>query len=355
MAIIAAQISVAQPAGQKPTGVFVYPVVEKTISDRIEALGTLQSNDNIILTATVTEIVTDILFEDGQRIEKGQILVKMDDAEEQAQLAEEQSILKEAERQLNRIRPLVQQGTSSQARLDEALRNHNASKARIDAIQSRIQQRTIAAPFSGVVGLCNISVGALVQPGTMITTIDDDTVMKLDFSVPELYVPSLKEGLEIQAYTRAYPDRAFTGDVAAISNRIDPVTRAVTVRARMDNQDGLLKAGMLMRVDLEKNKRPAIMIPEESILQDANTSYVFIADDKDGQTLAVKKTIEQGIRREGNVEVLSGLKIGDRVVTHGIVKLRPNAPITVEAVQTGDEPLRQLLDQGADNQRDAAQ
>ncbi len=343
LALVIFQPANAQPRGNSPTGVFVFEVIQQPISDRIEALGTLQSNDNVILTSTVTERVTKILFEDGQRVEKGDMLVKMDDAEEQAQLAEEQSVLEEAEQQLNRIRPLVEQGTTSQARLDEALRNFNASRARVNAIQSRIEQRAITAPFSGVAGLRNISVGALAQPGTMITTIDDDSVMKLDFSIPELYVPSLKQGMEIKAKTRAFPGQTFTGTVSAVSNRIDPVTRAVTARALLNNDEGLLKAGMLMRVELEKNNRNAMMIPEEAIIQDANDNFVYVVRDQEGQTVASKQIIKQGVRREGNVEVTSGLNVGDRVITHGIVKLRPNAPVAIKAVQRGNETLDELL------------
>ncbi len=172
-------VSILCSAQQAPTPVFVSVVERIPFSDEIEALGTLQAKENVALTSTVTELVTQVNFEDGQRVAKGDILVEMDAAEELAILAEERSRMKEAERQVNRLEPLVQRNAASRSALDSQRLELQTAQARMNAIDQRILQRKIVAPFDGVVGLRNISVGALSQPGTLITTIDHDDTMKL--------------------------------------------------------------------------------------------------------------------------------------------------------------------------------
>lgn len=344
----------AQPGGGGPVGVIATTVENRPITDEIEALGTLSANENVILSSTVTETVTDILFEDNERVKKGQILIEMDREEEKAELAEEESTLEEAQRQVDRLEPLVKRGAASQASLDENRREVKTSQARINAIQSRINQRVIRAPFDGVLGLRNLSVGATVQPGTTITTIDDDSVMKLDFSVPEIFMPTLAQGLDIQATAKAFPNETFTGTVSSVDSRIDPVTRSVTARALIDNPDRKLKAGMLMRVTLQKNPRQALMIPEEAITIEGAQSYVMVAEDGEGgQTIAKKQAVELGVRQGGNVEILSGLEADQKVITHGTLKARPGSPVKIRAMQTGNETLEDLLNQNNDTAKDA--
>ena len=248
----------------QPTPVFVTTVERKSFTDDIEAVGTLKAKENVELTSTVTERVTRINFEDSQRVRKGRLLVEMDAAEELAQKAEEEYRIKEARRQVERLKPLVKRGAASESLLDQQQRELKTAQARVRAIQSRINQRRIVAPFDGVVGLRNISVGAMVQPGTRITTLDDDSIMKLDFSVPEVFLASIKPGTKIISTAGAYPDETFEGEVSGIGSRIDPVTRSIQVRARLNNDHGKLKPGLLMRVVLKKNNRNALVIPEET-------------------------------------------------------------------------------------------
>src|SRR5690606_30901560 len=150
-------------------------------------LGTLQANESVELSATVTERVTAIHFDSGQRVNKGTLLLEMDAAEEKALLAEQQSVLEEAKRQVERLKPLMERGAASQSAMDQAKLDLQTAKSRIAAIESRIQERRIVAPFDGKLGLRNISIGTLAQPGTLISTIDDDSIMKLDFSIPEIF------------------------------------------------------------------------------------------------------------------------------------------------------------------------
>jgi membrane fusion protein (multidrug efflux system) len=339
--------SLAQKAA---TPVFVAPVQKLAFFDEVEALGTLKSRHNVNLTTTVTERITAINFEDNQRVKKGDVLVVMDTAEERAELAEERSRLENAQRQIERLEPLVQRGAASRSGLDDQRREMATAEARIQAIRSRINERRLVAPFDGVVGIRDISVGALAQPGTQIVTIDDDRVMKLDFAVPEVFLSTLKVGISIEAESKAYPDRFFTGTIASVNSRIDPLTRSIQARALLDNQDGLLKAGMLMRVLLQKEPRMALVIPEEALIVRGDETAVMVIVPGDPAT-GRRQVVEIGNRRKGEVEIISGLQEGQQVVTHGGLRLSPGAAVEVRAVDQGNQTLTELLDQtpaGAD-------
>lgn len=328
-----------------PTPVFVAIVEHKSFTDDVEAVGTLKANENVELMSTVTERVTRINFKGSQRVSKGHLLVEMDAAEELAQKAEEAYRIKEARRQVQRLEPLVKRGAASESILDQQKRELQTAEARLRAIQSRIDQRRILAPFDGVVGLRNISVGALAQPGTLITTLDDDTTMKLDFSVPEVFLAGIKPGTKIVSTAGAYPGETFAGEVSGIGSRIDPATRSIQVRALLNNDQGKLKPGLLMRVVLKKNNRTTLVIPEEALIPSGNQNYVLLPV-KTGDTLTVeRRLVTIGARRQGEVEVLAGVAQGDRVVTHGTLRAAPGMPIRIQAVQKGSETLTELLDQ----------
>lgn len=346
-------------AEQPPVSVIVAEVKQQSLVDQVEALGTLKANESVELTATVTERVTAVNFTDGERVKQGELLVEMDHAEEKALLAEERSRLSEALKQVQRLQPLAKKNAATQSTLDQQQREVETARARMDAIQSRIERRRIVAPFDGVLGLRNISVGAVTQPGKLITTIDDDRTLKLDFSVPALFLSAVKPGLMIEARTRAFPERIFEGEVMSIDSRIDPITRSVVVRAYIDNAEGQLKPGLLMRVTLQANPRTTLMIPEEALIPTADKNYVFViakdAEAKDGvakdrQLLTVKKReVVIGTRRPGEVEVIDGLAEHNKVVTHGTLKLSNNQTVTIRAEEKNNESLKQLLQSGKQN------
>lgn len=334
--------------GERPqpaTPVIVTEVKQSSFADEVEALGTLIANESVNLASSVTELVTKISFTDNQRVTKGDILVEMDAAEELAELAEQQSMLDEAQKQVDRLSPLVKSGAASASVLDENKRDLASATARVDAIQSRVDQRIIKAPFDGVLGLKNISVGALAQPGTVITTIDDDSVMKLDFSVPEVFLASLKQGVVINATTEAYPEKTFEGKIASVDSRIDPVTRSIKARAIIDNADGFLKPGLLMQVVLQKNPRQTLLIPEETLIANGPDNFVLVITTTDGKTIADKRKVELGQRQFGEVEILSGLNEGDKIITHGTLRVRPGSEVDITATESDNESLPALLQQ----------
>lgn len=337
--------SAQKPTGAPKTPVFISVVEREDFSDEIEALGTLQSKENVELTSTVMELVKDINFTDGQRVKRGDVLLKMDSEGEVALRAEESSRLEEARRQVNRIKPLLANRAASKSALDEAELQLQTTQARLNELDTRIEKRTIRAPFDGVLGLRNISVGALMQPGTLITTIDDDSVMKLDFSVPEVFLTDLKPGVKIQARASAYPDEVFSGEIRSISSRVNPVTRAIAIRALLQNPDRKLKPGLLMRLKLKRNPRQALLIPEESLLVQGNKKFVFVVKNDGATDIAKKIEVETGGRRRGEIEVVNGLGVGDKVVTHGTLKIRDGSTVSVDAIEKNNESLSELLKQ----------
>ncbi len=328
---------------QQPVSVIVGEARVAHLSDRVEVLGTLRANESVDITATVTDTITAIHFEDGQRLNAGDILIEMTSKEEHAQLEEELSTLSEAEKQYNRLTPLVERGAASKSLLDQRERELSSARARLRAIESRLQDRLILAPFSGVVGLKNISVGALVEPGDVITTLDDDSIVKLDFTVPAIHLASLERGIPISARSPAYGDRVFDGTVVSIGSRIDSVTRSITVRALIDNEDRLLKPGLLMTADLLKNKRDAIVVQEEALIPSGKTNFVLVVDPLESPVKAVRREVRIGVRRFGDVEILRGLEAGEFVITHGAMRVRPGQELNILSVDDSDESLETLL------------
>lgn len=346
-ALITLSINPLVLAQRPPTPVFVTLVEKVDFVDEVEALGTLKSNENVEIMSTVTELVTKVNFSDGQRVSKGDVLVEMDAAEELAQKVEEESRVNEARKQVNRLKSLFKRDVASESALDQSERELQTAQARLKAIQSRINQHILVAPFDGVVGLRNISVGALAQPGARVATLDDDSVMKLDFSIPEVFIATLKTGSTIKARTSVYPSKVYEGKVSSIDTRIDPVTRSVAVRALLDNANGELKAGMLMRVVVQKNPRQTIVIPEESLITRGDSNFVLVIVQSDKKTTVRQQEVTLGSRRKGEVEILAGVTAGEQVVTHGINRAKPGAPVVIKAVEKDNESLSELLQQNA--------
>lgn len=332
-----------------PSPVILSEAVSKQLVDRVEALGTLRANESVTVTAQVTETITALHFEDGQEVKKGQVLAEMTSAEELAQLQEAEATVREAKDQLDRVSPLAERGVSSEAVLSERRRDHETAIARHEASKSRLSDRQIVAPFDGVVGLRRISVGALVEPGTVITTIDDDSVMKLDFSVPATFLSTLRVGLPVIAEAQAYGERVFEGKVSGIDSRVDPITRSITVRAIIPNESGVLKAGVLMTVEVLKNERQAVVLPEQAIIPHGRDTHVLVVDRKAEAPVAERRDVKLGTRVGGEVEILEGLKAGEFVISDGTLRVRPGQKVSITAIDNGGEPLVKLLEQAPEN------
>ncbi len=313
----------------KPIEVIADTVQQQPVADQVEALGTLRANERVEISASVSEVVTAVHFSDGQRVTAGQLLVELSGDEEQALLSEFKFTVDEAETQLQRIKAVAQKGDASKSLLDEKMRERNVAQARLKAIESRLQDRQIKAPFSGLLGLRNVSVGTYVSPGDILTTLIDDSQLKLDFSVPAVFLNELKPGMAIEASSRVYPGQIFTGEVIALNNQVDTVSRAVTVRAVIPNTSHTLIPGLLLEVRLPTRERQALLIPEEALLPNGSNQFVFVAVDVDGQIKAERRQVRIGSRWPGRVEILSGVAAGEQVVIHGGDKLTDGAFIKI--------------------------
>jgi membrane fusion protein (multidrug efflux system) len=301
-------------------------------AQQMEAVGTARANEAVDITAKLSNRVTAIRFREGQQVKAGDVLVEFDSEQARAALAEAEAALSDSRSQYKRSRELYQTKALSEAQLDQLQATLKANEARVAGARSQLNDTIIRAPFAGRVGLRNVSIGSYVSPGTVITTLDDTSTIKLDFSVPEVFLATLAEGLEVSARTAAYPDTEFKGKVSSIDSRLDPVSRSIVVRARIDNKDGRLKPGMFMTVKLMRSDAPALMLPEEALVPEGSRKFVFVV--RDGKAERVE--VQTGRRRPGEVEIVSGLAEGDVVVTEGTQKIRDGA--AVKAIQAGTEP-----------------
>jgi membrane fusion protein (multidrug efflux system) len=322
-----------------PTIVTLAPVRTERVSQKLEALGNARANESVDVSSKTSNIVKAVRFRDGERVRRGQLLVQLDDAQARADLAAAEAALNESESQFNRSRELLQTQALSKSQYDQLEATLKANRARVQAAAARLEDTVIRAPFDGRVGLRRVSVGTLISPGDVITTLDDTSVIKLDFSVPENFVSSLREGLAVRATAPAYPGRSFTGKVASIDSRVDMNTRSVTVRALLSNDDGALKAGMFLSVALANDEREALVIPEEALTPEAERQYVFVVSDGTAQ----RREVRIGGRRPGSVEIAAGLNAGDQVIVEGTQKVRDGAPVRASE-RVADSPPTSAID-----------
>lgn len=310
-------------------------VMQKPWQDSIEALGTAQANESVMLTAKVTETVVRVNFEDGDLVDAGQVLVDLSGRVELAGLNEAAAAFREAQQQLTRQQQLTDQKLVPASQLDTQKAAVDSARARLDATRARLSDRVITAPFAGVLGFRRVSPGTLVTPGTTIASLDDISTIKLEFSVPENFLAALAPGQSVTARSAAWPGREFSGTLRTIGSRVDVITRAIPVRAELPNPDRALRPGMLLTLKVFQPERQALVIPEIAAVQVGRDAYVFrVGADMKVQRVAV----QLGARRSGEVEVLNGLQEGDRIVVDGTGKLRDGALVSDVGAAIVDAP-----------------
>jgi len=305
-------------AAQAAIRVVTAPVRERSLDVGLEAIGTAGANEAVDITAKTSNIITAIHFTDGQRVQQGQVMVELDRGTAEADLAAATAAFEESRSQFGRSRELLATQALSKAQHEQLEATMKSNEARVAAARSRLSDTYIRAPFTGHVGLRRVSVGALISPGTLITTLDDTSTIKVDFSVPEAQVGALKAGQTVGARTNAYPGRQFNGRVLSVDSRVDPATRSVIVRAAVPNADLALKPGMYLTVALSQDQRPALVIPEEALVPEQARQFVYLVR---GDTVE-KREVTLGRRQPGFVEITDGVRAGDRVVIEGTMKLR---------------------------------
>ena len=382
--VLCQALSVYAQKINKPLEVIVQTVAMQELKSDIEALGNLYAIESIVLTAKTTKTITHINFEDGQRVSKGAILVEMTNYEEKAFMEEASYSVIEAKKQLDRVKSLSATGAVSAALLDRYNRDYESSRAHHVALKARLNDLHITAPFSGVVGIRNVSVGGLITPGQQIATLNDDSKMKLDFTIPAIYLSALRIGLPIDATSHDLGNTVFKGTISSIDNHIDMVTRSIKVRALLENPQHHLKQGMLMALVIHTNARQALAMSESALVPLGSNNFVFVlqkstaektntldktntadktnktgqkntvdknseikvSDEKNTLWFAEKRQIYIGKRYSGWVEVLTGLRAGDKVVTHGLQKIHDGQGVSILAEQNNDpnQPAESLSD-----------
>jgi membrane fusion protein, multidrug efflux system len=325
-----APAAAATPA--KPMGLPVRaePVKIATMQSDVNAVGTLIAADSVVIRPEIAGRVVDLHFKEGQLVQKGAKLVTLDPAEYRAALAATTADARTETQRYERAKELLEKNFISKEALDVAKGNMDRALAKQQQDEVLLSKTTISAPFTGVVGLRQISPGAYVKAGDDIVRLENLSFVKLDFRVPEMYLSQIKPGQDLSIRVDAYPDDAFRGKIYALEPAVDEKTRTVVVRAQIPNVQNKLRPGMFARVNVLLSTRPnAIVIPEQAIWPQGRDTFVYRV--VDGKALLTK--IELGVRRPGEVEVLKGLAANDVVVTDGQIKLKDGAPVMVLPAQ----------------------
>lgn len=300
------------------------PVALQVIADEVESVGTTVANESVDLTTAVSETVSKIGFQDGEYVERGDILVELTNAAEASRLTEAQANVDEARRQLDRLENLSNNNLVADNEFDQARTALETARARQEGVLVDMDDRLVRAPFSGFLGFRNVSEGSLLTPGIVITTLDDVSIIKLDFTIPEIYLADVGVGQMIQAKSIVYDELIFSGEIRVVGSRIDPVTRGVSVRALIANPDSLLRPGMLMTVSLALNEQSVMVVPERSVIASQGQQYVYSVS---AENKVTRKAVGLGRRRDGLVEISSGLEVGEQIVSEGVIRMRPGLTV----------------------------
>ena len=324
----------AGPGG--PVPVEVQPVRVGTAETTIDAVGSLASNESVVIRPEVAGRVTAINFQEGSLVPARTLLLELDNSVEHAELAQAEAQLALAQSNFERAKELRRNNVGTQRALDEAEAALRTGQAQVELARAQLDKRILVAPFAGTTGLRKVSPGEFVTAGTAIVNLEQLDPLKVDFMVPEIFLPAVAHGQRIALTIDAFPGSAFVGTVKAIDPLIDKGGRSIVVRAEIGNGDGALRPGLFVRVRLTLAEREnALFVPEQAIQPQGERSFVFkVASGADGKPVAKLTQVELGARRQGEVEVRGGLAAGDSVVTAGLLKVRDGVPIKPEPPPT---------------------
>jgi membrane fusion protein (multidrug efflux system) len=338
--------SAQAPAGKSPDAKPALPVKAATvrtgtISTDVSAVGTLLANESVMIRPEITGRIVAIHFDEGQAVPKGARLLTLDQSEYKAILAQTDADAKLATRRYERSQELRKQNFISQEAVDEARTNLERSAARRQETEVKLAKSDIRAPFSGIVGLRQVSPGAYVKEGADIVRLEDIDSIKLDFRIPEVYLGKLRKDQDVTVRVDAYPNQEFRGRIYALEPGVDEKSRTVLARARIVNKDRKLRPGMFARVALSLGSREtAIMVPDQAIVPRGDSMYVFrVIDGK-----AVLTPVQTGARAPGEVEVVKGLTARDVIVVDGQLKLQDGMAVRIMA---DDPPVSAASPKGA--------
>ena len=296
------------------------------LANIIEAVGTAEARAAVNVVSEVDGRLVEVLFREGQRVDAGEVLARLDDRQARAALARAEAERMDAEAAWKRARQLQSSQVLSEAEADTLKAALKAAQANHDAASAVLADHRILAPFAGVIGLRRVNEGAYVKSGDVITTLDDLEQLQVVFAVPEKYLGQLATGQRIEVTSASYGERRFAGELAQIDTRVDTVNRTVAVKADIDNSDGLLRPGQFLQLYLRTGERNALMIPEQAVLTEGAVSFAYTVADGVAQRIEVKT----GSRAQGWVEILTGIAAGDQVVINGHARLGTGSKVEVQ-------------------------
>jgi membrane fusion protein (multidrug efflux system) len=304
-----------------------------TTTTDIRSIGSLRSDESVQVTSEIAGRVSEITFVEGETVKAGDILVKLDDALAQAEVADAKARYDLAEANNDRAKQLSRTGNVTEKAIDEAAANFEIARAALELQRVKLSKHVIAAPFSGRVGLRKVSPGAFIAAGTPIVNLEKIDFLKLDFKLPEQFVPSVSVGQEVEVTVDAHPGKTFTGEIYAIDPQVDVNGRALALRARLPNPEFVLRPGLFARIVVKgKQTREVVLVPESAIVPRGGETFVFRIED--GK--AIEAQVKLGERRGAEVEILEGVAPNTQVVTAGQLKLRNGMP--VEVLEAASEP-----------------
>jgi membrane fusion protein (multidrug efflux system) len=322
----AANGGAAENAAEAPIPVEAAAVRIDTVLQQIRAVGTLRSNESVTIASEVSGRILEIAGQEGQEVTRGKVILRLDPAIYEAELAQARSALALSERNYKRANDLKASGAGTGRALDEAIASLHSDQAAVTLAEARLAKTQIAAPFNGVLGLRRMSVGAYVNPGDMIVNLEQIDPLKVDFRIPENALGVAKVGQPLLVTVDALPGETFEGSVYAVDPQIDEIARNITLRATLPNRAGKLRPGLFVRVALIVARRDnAVLVPERALVPMAADQFVFrVVDDK-----AVITRVVLGERVGNEVEIVEGLAANDIVVTDGVLKIRDGSPVSV--------------------------
>lgn len=333
--IVLSLASLTPPAHTQEDAVAVETArVETAVwSHSVSAVGSLKSQDSVMLRPEITGRIADINFTEGGPVQRGQLLVQLDDAVAQAELEQAEAALGLARSQYNRARQLTEQGFISTQARDESASELKVREASVSMAQAQLDKTRIRAPFDGLIGLRNVSRGDYVNAGQDLVPLESIDPLNVDFRIPEQYLGQVQPGSRIHLRFDALPDVARDGVVGAISPLVETGGRSILLRARVPNDDGALRPGMFARVDLRFADHEALVVPEASIAPSGDGSAVYVVDN--GRVRRVEVVL--GVRREGRVEVVGGVEEGDEILVSGLQKVSDGTPVRVMAAESSSD------------------
>lgn len=329
-----AMAEAAKNAGPPPESVSTFRVEQQVWQERLEAVGSIAPVQGVTIEAEIPGVVQSINFENGQRVEVGDLLVQLDVDVERAQLKAAQASAKLAETELKRSERLIQSGSITQSQLDRAIADYENASANVENLEAVIERKTIQAPFSGKVGIRQINLGQYVAQAASIVSLQANETVFVNFTLPQKALSKISTGMQLSLSSDVYPEQSFAGAITAISPQIDPVTRTVEVQGTLENTQGLLRAGLFVRVSVDlPKKETVIVVPTTAILYAPYGNSIFVVRPAEGQDaqghIVSQALIRIGEQRGDFVSITKGLELGDEIVSAGAFKLRNGSSVVI--------------------------